>query len=128
MKKYLNSMSEILAELQDSGQVFDEGTSAYYKIVAGFIIRFEGGDIYLGAQIPIQKNRYYCYVDNPIELKIGKNYKTKDGRKAFISAIHDEVAHGATEHWAKICKWNINGNGIEEPENVNIVAEWEEEE
>lgn len=120
-------MLEILAELQDSRQVFDECVSAYYKMVAGFIVRFQGSEIYLGAEIPIQKNRYYCYVDNSIELKVGKNYKTKDSRKAFISAIHDEVAYGAIEHWAKICKWNINGNGIEEPENVNIVAEWEEE-
>lgn len=127
MKKYLNSMSEILAELQDSGQVFDECTSAYYKIVAGFIIRFEGGEIYLGAQIPIKKNRYYCYVDNPIELKVGKNYKLEDGRKAFISFIDEDIAYGSIEKWDKMCKWDINGNGIEEPKNVNIIAEWEEE-
>lgn len=68
-------------------------------------------------------------LENPIILKEGHLYITRDGRKAFIASIDngDGIARGCIEVWSKICEWDLDGKCLDnagKAENVDIVEEF----
>ena len=72
--------------------------------------------------------KYEKMLENPIILKEGHIYMTRDGRKAFIASIDDEgIARGCIEVWSKICEWDLDGKCLDnagEAKNVDIVEEF----
>ena len=126
MKKYLNSLEEITKALKEGNDVFDNGTNTYFKLVDGLLIRFENGKTYIGAQIFFCPRTYYCYEEDPLKLEVGKLYKIRDSRKAFICLVNDEYVYGCIEHWSKLCKWNRDGGRVDGPDNTDLIEEWRE--
>ena len=83
MKRYLKSPEEVTAALKEGKVVLDR-TGNKYKSINGFIVvsYISGGwEVY-----PFVGNQEGLYVDEPKQLKleVGKFYKTRNGKKAFV--------------------------------------------
>ena len=86
MKKYLKTPEEVIDVLQD-GKVVTNKEGCHYKMYKGVIFCFWKNK----KQWDITFTLGYSddlYVDEPepLKLEVGKFYKTRDGRKAFVYA------------------------------------------
>ena len=128
MRKRLGNLTVILHELKEGNTVFEEESSASFRMIDGHLVRFEGDSVFLGAQICIRSGHdYYCYADAPLKLEKGKLYKTRDSRKAFVSESIDNFC-GCVENWDKIIEWDSDGKSLDGCEHTDLVSEWEDEE
>lgn len=78
---------------------------------------------------------FHCenfYFETPDELKpeVGKCYKTRDGRKAFISYVakDDEMCFGCIQDDNTVTSWHKNGSFFaEEIDNLDLISEWSDD-
>ena len=132
MKRYLKSPEEVVQALKDGKVVESEGYS--YKLVNGVICSFYKQGYYkwnVGGAI-FQSDE--PYIDEPESLKLeeGKFYKTRAGRKVWITyAIKDE------HEYYPFCCIVLGGNEVyyvneqgfvvsTETSELDLVAPWEE--
>lgn len=124
MKKYLKTTSEILEALVNCKDVFEESSGARIFMRNGIIFRELGGETYINAEFNSGVSMYV----SDMKLTVGKIYRVRDGRRAFISWISDKYAYGCIEKWSKICKWNLDDCKIVNgQDNTDIVSLWEGE-
>lgn len=91
-KRYLTTPEEVTAALKEGKVVLDR-TGNKYKSINGFIVvSFISGE--WGVD-PFIGNHEGLYVEEPkpLKLEVGKFYKTRDGRKAFVYTITEEAAY-----------------------------------
>lgn len=82
MKRYLKTPEEVIDALQD-GKVVIDGEGYNYKLYKGIIFwKYKNK----WAVTPTTSCLYGLYVNEPepLKLEVGKFYKTRDGRKAWI--------------------------------------------
>lgn len=60
----------------------------------------------------------------PFEIKEPGIYKTRDGRKVFISIVN-KYAYGIFEYGAELKDWYLNGYWGDDPQPEDIVSKWE---
>lgn len=129
MKKYLNSPREIIKVLKEGKLIFEDGSDSVFKLVDGIIVHVYDDYNDIGAQICLSngaRRRYYVQEGDPLTLEKGKLYKTRDGRKAFVSSTL-VGACGSVENWDKILKWDDDGTCLDGVKETDIVEEWREE-
>lgn len=130
-KKFLTTPEEILALKDTDTKIYTEGNKGYNQFVKGTLCYFDtDGSIIVSSEFGIGKGFVgkYILVENPIILKEGHIYITRDGRKAFVASIDnsDGIARGCIEVWNEICEWDLNGKCFDnagEAKNVDIVEE-----
>lgn len=66
--------------------------------------------------------------DKPLELQSGKLFKTRDGRKAFVSChrLDDGLFYGSVEKWPYTVSWDIDGKALGNSTNVDLVDKIED--
>lgn len=90
MKRYLKTPEEVIDALQAGKTLYDEvGAGSKWRLYKGVLIRRDN-DGYSITNAPIHKE-WNVYTDEPepLKLKVGKFYKTRDGRKAWITERDD---------------------------------------
>lgn len=131
MKKYLKTPEEVIDALE-AGKAIHSGFNETTSLLKGkYIVRkCSAGDIYFGAQIELNANPY-IEVEDPkpaLKLEVGKFYKTRDGRKAFLyhKKGYCHFVLVGTDYG-----FNTSLDGLYYPYKKNhdcdIIAPWEEE-
>ena len=130
MKRYLKTPEEVTAALKEGKVVLDR-TGNKYKSINGFIVvsYISGGwgvDPFIG-------NHEGLYVDEPkpFKLEVGKFYKTRDGRKAWITECTDLKGafpfRVATQRECSTYVITKDGRRyFEDTDGTDLVAPWEE--
>ena len=130
MKTYLKDLTpeEVIERLKAGEVVNFEEYSTKIKMIEGFLSSvFQDGTIRLNVSIDLFDER--CYFETPDELKleVGKCYKTRDGRKTFISYVakDDEMCFGCIQDDNTVTSWHKNGSFFaEEIDNLDLISEW----
>lgn len=132
MKQYLKDMTikEIATSLINGDVIYDDKKSDIsYKLVNYVIYKVCDGhrkalfniyEILIGLHFKIKD-----------EFKITKSglYRTKDGRKVFISCLQNDIAYGIVEGFGVSCEWNFDGTFIGDGVKdsiYDIISEFEE--
>lgn len=131
MKKYLKTVEEVMRALKEGKTVKNENGDAYV-LKDGLIVQtFLGNLLSLNATIFFDENLYAEEPDEQLKIEVGKFYKTRDGRKAFVYANTDEEVY---YYWAVIVnsgggpfRCTVDGRFCYSVKSANdLVASWEE--
>lgn len=86
MKRCLNTPEEVIDALQAGKKLYSEDGSATWKLCKGLIVsESPNGDAWIVGSIIVKKYGAYIEEPEPLKLEVGKFYKTRDGRKAWIA-------------------------------------------
>lgn len=129
-KRYLKTPEEVIDALQD-GKVVIDGEGYNYKLYKG-IIFWKYKEKW--AVTPTTSCLYGLYVDEPkpLKLEVGKFYKTRDGRKAFV---YTNTGNAAYPCWVVLVNSSEGGTycctvdgqyTTNEEHNKDLVDPWEE--
>lgn len=72
----------------------------------------------------IISDKWIVYIDISIDFKVGKSYRTKDGRKAFVSVVDNKYVYGIIEDDRVTTTWNKKGISTSEDDGSDIISEW----
>ncbi len=128
MKKvYLETPEAVIKALKEGKDVRDENNYSY-KIVDGFIVATYDDDFYIGHTIS-GLDKPYILEEEPFKIEVGKFYKTRDGRKAWV------VSRQQDEHYPYIIAildevdaYAVTKDGRfydDRPYAYDLVAPWE---
>ena len=96
MKKvYLETPEAVIKALKD-GKVIKDDNGYSYKLVDGFIVSTYKNHFIVGDNIFNIDNHPYILEEEPLKIEVGKFYKTKNGRKAWV------VSRQQDEHYPYI--------------------------
>lgn len=141
MKKYLKEFSykEVIDKLQNGEVIYhdvDEDTEVPYKFFMynGVLCwEDESKDIHVGISLGITELNKQCYFngdDNPFEITETGLYKTRDGRRAFVSYADGDTHYsrkGVIEGEFEEFSWTKKGYEYDnEIHNTDIVSKWED--
>lgn len=88
MKRYLQSVEEVVKALKEGKKIFEKDGDLYYQMKDGFICCFycNTQDITINCGIVLEKDEDKYYTEEPEQLKfeVNKLYKTRSGHKAFL--------------------------------------------
>lgn len=85
MKKvYLETPEAVIKALKE-GKVIKDDNGYSYKLVDGFIVSADVNEFFVGDNIS-SGYKPYILEPEPLKIEVGKFYKTRDGRKAFVCA------------------------------------------
>ena len=95
MKKvYLETPEAVIKALKEGKEIKDQYNNSF-KIVDGFIVATYDDDFYIGYPIA-ELDKPYILEEEPLKIEVGKFYKTRDGRKAWV------VSRQQDEHYPYI--------------------------
>lgn len=128
MKKYIKYMTpeEIVKRLNDGEIIKDDNTEKYFKMIDGQICHLGKYYCVIGTKIRTDK-QYYFETEESTEIKETGLYKTRDGRKAFVSKIYETYILGIIENEEEMISWNLKGSVSENRQNnQDIIGKWED--
>ncbi len=84
MKRYLKTSEEVIDALQEGKEIQDE--TSIWKLHKGFIVRKNKDSDYWIVNDRIGRHFKGIYIEEPgpLKMEVGKFYKTRNGKKAFI--------------------------------------------
>ena len=133
-KKYLKTPEEVIQALQDKKEVFDF-LGNNYKLVNGIIMyRTQKGGWGINAHIGHADNLYVDETE-PLNLEVGKFYKTRRGDKAIVLYINDKADAGCWPVLVSVvgkvnCSYSVSKTGSYYSSGRDtvwdIVAPWED--
>lgn len=133
MKRYLKTPEEVVQALKDGKVVESEGYS--YKLVNGVICSFYKQGYYkwnVGGAI-FQSDEPYVDEPEQLKLEVGKFYKTRNGKKAFVYGKYKNTneiyPYAVVTVTDPISESTVTENGkrcIGQETCSDLVAPWEE--
>lgn len=135
MKTYLKDLTpeEVIRRLKAGEVVRFEEADFYYRFINDVLCFFDGEDgIVYNASISIHpKSKHYFETPDELKLEVGKCYRTKDGRKAFISSYNSSTKYfkGAVIDFLNLAVWTENGMYLyaSEESNLDLISEWSDD-
>ncbi len=130
MREYLNNLptKEIIERLLAGKIAKNDLGRTLYAINGVLCSSIPNEKTVIGACVGVSdfENLYF---EEPEKLKIEvrKPYKTKDGRKAFISVVDDMYAYGIIEGNSVVTTWGHNGVCDTDDDGEDIISEWSDE-
>lgn len=134
MKKYLKNPEEVIDALV-AGKVLRDNDNSQWKLHKGFIMRKDANSDTWIVNDCISSNYAGLYIDEPkpLELEVGKFYKTREGEKVIILANNCNrinYPYLVAEIGKETKPYRLNPNGrVYEKDGVNaydIVAPWKD--
>lgn len=128
-KRYLKTPEEVTAALKEGKVVLDR-TGNKYKSINGFIVvsYISGGwgvDPFIGSTEGL-----YVEEPKPLKLEVGKFYKTRNGKKAWVvsykQGLHYPYIVAVLEHEETYTVLENGYFSFENPNPEDLVAPWEE--
>jgi len=130
MKKYLNSVEEVVKALKEKRKVIKETESGFidtYEIINGFICC--NGNI--NVQIGFQSNRIYTEEPEPLKFEVNRAYKNREGKKVFLFKLaenQDYKYYFIGAYGLNFMTYSDGKNGSPFETHYNdIVGYWDEE-
>lgn len=132
MKKkiYLKTLTseEIIKRLKDGEIVKRQlgDNELIFKMIDGIIVMEEAGQRTIGEAIYVDEiEDYYVEEEEKFEIKEIGVYKTRNGRKVFISKV-EWYAFGVIEGTTEIHDWYVSGQYAScKQHEMDIVSKWE---
>lgn len=87
MKRYLKTQEEIVKELKNGKELFCDvfGRHYKYKMIDGVVFKYNG-DVWVMNGCLDSSDKPYVDEPEQLKLEVGKFYKTRDRKKAFVFA------------------------------------------
>lgn len=134
MKKvYLKDLKpdEVIRRLKAGEVVKDEKSKEIIKMIEGILSFISPlGNIRLNIILNPLCPDYYFEEPEKLKIEVGKCYKTRDGRKAFICYNDEKEDY----FWGSIqadiggTRWKENGLWIRSEENdIDLISEWSDD-
>ena len=132
MKRYLHTPEEVVQALKEGKIVKDEYGHAF-ALKNGFIIQIYAGEMQcINSTIYLDGYKYYIECPEPLKLEVGKFYKTRDGRKAWIvEGTMDDTFPFRVAAQKEYAVYTVTEEGkcfSEDMSGSDLVAPWEEAE
>lgn len=131
MKTYLKDLTteEIIKRLKN-GEVAKTGNDEYYyKMIDGVICCYcSDGDDGIGTIIYKKSDNAYFETEEPFQIKETGFYKTREGKKAYISRITTTYIYGIITGKTSMNTWHLNGMhwGNGDIHKNDIISKWED--
>lgn len=132
MKKvYLETPEAVIKALKDGKEIKneDEYNKYSYKLVDGFIVNTVGNNFIVGDDISNIDNHPYILEEEPFKIEVGKFYKTRDGRKAWVvSRQQDEHYPYVIAVLDEVDAYAVTKDGSfydDRPYSFDLVSPWE---
>lgn len=136
MKTYLKDLTpdEVITRLKAGEVVRYDNVTATSKLIEGFLCDvFPSGDYRIGSYITA-RSYPSPYFETPDELKleVGKCYKTRSGKKAFIChKVNESDCFVGTVAGERnngfLQEWDSHGNKDMDENNLDLVSEWSDD-
>ena len=134
MKLYLKDLTigETITRLKNGEVIKIENSEEYIEMIDGIICYYSNdGDVILGASIFKNQGNRYFEVEESFEIKETGLYKTRDGRKVFVSCIDYELnapVIGIIQGENDATCWYLSGDYSEYNKNsdLDIIGKWED--
>lgn len=122
---------EVIKRLRAGEVIKGDKSDISYKMINDILCEIrEDGRIFYNVGF-YSNEEFYFEVPNKIELNVGATYKTRDGRKAFISFYYPYSAYpykGIIEGESCAVTWDCNGLYDLKESPKDIVGKWSDEE
>lgn len=131
MKRYLKTPEEIAKELKEGKEVLCDtlGRHYKYKIIDGVIFKYNGNSWVMNGCLGSLDKPYIDELES-LNLEVGKFYKTRDGRKAWVvSQQKDEQYPYIVAILGEVDAYSAMKDGsffAHRTSVFDIVAPWEE--
>lgn len=136
MKRYLNSVEEVLKALKEGKDVIDKTDGSIYRLVDGILCHNYNDRTSINAGLMLYFGKivsdFYTEEPEPLKFEVNRAYKTRNGRKVFLFSIDKEM-DGAELHFIGESSYFLadfwaDKNGIyKDNNNLDIIGYWEEE-
>lgn len=137
MKTYLKDLTpeEVIRRLKAGGVVKYPDSKLEIKMIDDVICRFSEHEIVYGTFLTVCTygagcSEYYFETPDELKLEVGKCYKTRDGRKAFVSSYNSSTKYcrGAVIDFLNLAVWTENGLYLYATESgLDLVSEWSDD-
>lgn len=126
MKKFLKTPEEVIKALKEGKKVRSD--DYYFKMIDGLICFFGNGGWTVGMNINEEEDPYIEEAE-PLKIEVGKFYRTKDNKKAYVyhkygNGLFRAVCDGYTNSYCIDDK----GEYINYPkvDKLSLVSPWED--
>lgn len=128
MKKYLNTPEEVIKALKEGKEVKDDG-GCFYKLVDGFIVSADEFANWTINQNLDLYDRVYIEEVEPLKIEVGKFYRTKGNKKAYVyhaygNGLFRAVCGDCTNSYCIDDKGEYTSSP--KVDKLNLVSPWEE--
>ena len=134
MKTYLKDLTpeEVIRRLKTGEVLKEDDSKTITKLVDGVWCTYcQNGAIVLNDDFILDSDaRQYNYFETPDELKleVGKCYKTRDGRKAFVYKYDNPVFQGVLVESDGLLSWGKDGRVfISREDDLDLISEWSDD-
>lgn len=134
MKRYLRAPEEVTQALQEGKKVQTDYMEYWLSKGVFFSLNKKDSCVCINSSVLFIPDCMYVNEPKPLKLEVGKFYKTRDGRQAFVYTITENAAYpcwvvlvDSSEGGTYCC--TIDGQyTTNEENNKDLVASWEEAE
>lgn len=133
MKTYLKDLTpdEVIRRLKAGEVIKHEKGNYEKKWIDGIICTiFNAGGFVINDCLGCDESAYFETPDE-LKLEVGKCYRTKDGRMAFISSYNSSTKYfkGAVIDFLNLAVWTENGLYLytTEESNLDLISEWSDD-
>lgn len=131
MKTYLKDLTpeEVIKRLKAGEVVKYNNDIVQIKYIDGVLCKFSYGKIIeYNTNFSTYGVIYYFETSDELKLEVGKCYKTRDGRKAFINCEDLSSYSGCVVGSDEVFLWGYNGLLYENQENdIDLISEWSDD-
>lgn len=128
MKRYLKTPEEVIDVLKE-GKTVKCTDGSEYTVDSGFLVEKSKGTWSINPTL-YGLSDYYAEEPKPLRLEVGKFYRTRDGRKAFVYAENNKILHPfLAVKEGQVDAYYVDAKGKQEDDVTNpsdLVAPWEE--
>ena len=130
MKRYLKTPEEVIQALKE-GKTIKTENGHTYELINNFIVQTFLGKIRSINTTIFFDTDYYIDEPEPLKLEVGKFYRTRDGRKAWVMECTDMKGafpfRVATQRECSTYVITKDGRRyFEDTDGTDLVAPWEE--
>lgn len=130
MKTYLKDLTpeEIIKRLKNGEVPKSLLNRGIIKLVDGVMFMAKtDGSIIINPRLEITYDLYF-ETEEPLTFEEGKFYKTRDGKKAYISRITTTYIYGIITEKTSSETWELDGThwNKEHPHKNDLISKWED--
>ena len=121
-------IDEVIRRLKAGKILKNEQNKGQIKYINGVLCKIcENGTIEYNTNFWTCNVVHYFEEPEELKLEVGKCYRTRDGRKAFISVVNDMYACGIIEGNSVVTTWGHNGVCDNDDDGEDIISEWSDD-
>lgn len=138
MKTYLKDLTteEIIKRLKNGEILHPVNPDFYIKMIDGVLCEFYNNELHfinmqVGSVYRPDSNEgydFYFETEEYLTFEEGKFYKTREGKKAYISRITTTYIYGIITGKTSMDTWNLDGMHWinKDPHKNDLISEWED--